>query len=74
MRRDPCVRIGPVLAGSQIGKEQRHIVVRLALIGLKRQQIIGALIDNELRNGRLAADRVNRDQATCQVERPVSSQ
>jgi hypothetical protein len=28
------------------------------------------LIDNELRNGRLAADGVNRDQATRQVERP----
>ena len=26
------------------------------MIGLERQQIIGALIDSELRNGRLAAD------------------
>jgi hypothetical protein len=37
-------------------------VVELALIGLERQQIIGVLVHNELRNSDLATDGVNRDQ------------
>jgi hypothetical protein len=59
-----------VPACGQIRKEQRHIVVELALIGLERQQIIGVLVHNELRNSGLATDSVNRDQTAGQIKRP----
>ena len=64
------VRVGLILAGRQVGKEQRHIVVELAWIGLERQQIIGVLVYNELGDGGLAADGSEGDQAASQIQRP----
>ena len=60
------VRVGLVLAGRQVGKEERHVVVELPLIGLERQQIIGVLVYNELGDGGLAADGIDGDQAAGQ--------
>ncbi len=63
------IGIGSVLTGDQVGKQQYHIVVELALIGFQRQQVVGVLFDDGAGDRCLAADGVNGHQTAPQIER-----
>ena len=52
--------------GGDIGEETLDLGMQAWLVGLDREQVIGAVLDNGLGDGWVAGDRVDGDQGTGQ--------